>query len=519
MTRKKKFVAKRNPVTTASQTSASKTNTTANVVTSTGGSKGRTSYRCLNMIVKNEEKCILSCLESYRPLIHLVAILDTGSTDRTMDIINGFMKKYKIPGEVYQRPWFQFGRSRTEALRYCENVVCRHLQGKIVPANIPPVEELTRMFEDNILKKRYPESFGYLEELTKCKDRWAAIFSDADDVIKLEPSFDMQAFEEYLRNTDGVHYGYHTKIKLGGNPYDRCWMAVLDIEKSWKYKHPRHECMYERRLPPPKLIEDSEIASSALKPVLRGFGDAEKKDDSHAGVNEKLKGPRWVCNWGVVSGTTIIASTKGARNLDPEKYKHDGEEIEKHIHEKSLKGKFCPRMAFYCAKSYNDAGMMEKAKEWYIKRVEGPSDSIDDLYMSYNWLGDNEEDEAKKIGWWNKAYDLVPFRREAASSLVEYYRKKNMFHIGGVLGLGCLNAVAFREEQFRVMYCYEFKIYDETSVCLANSGRWEEAIPLMKIALKSKLSSKRCRDRIHKNSNYCHEKLEEKREREDRDKK
>lgn len=68
---------------------------------------------CLNMIVKNESRVIRRCLESVRPFIDYWVIVDTGSTDGTQKIIRNYLKD--IPGELYERPWKNFGESRTEA--------------------------------------------------------------------------------------------------------------------------------------------------------------------------------------------------------------------------------------------------------------------------------------------------------------------------------------------------------------------------------------------------------------------
>ena len=69
---------------------------------------------CLNMIVRNERKVILRCLESVKPMIHSWLIIDTGSTDGTQDLICNFMKN--IPGGLYERPWVNFSVNRNEAL-------------------------------------------------------------------------------------------------------------------------------------------------------------------------------------------------------------------------------------------------------------------------------------------------------------------------------------------------------------------------------------------------------------------
>lgn len=69
---------------------------------------------CLNMIVKNEARVIGRCLDSIRPFIQAWAIVDTGSSDGTQDLIRDHLKD--LPGELVERPWKNFGHNRSEAI-------------------------------------------------------------------------------------------------------------------------------------------------------------------------------------------------------------------------------------------------------------------------------------------------------------------------------------------------------------------------------------------------------------------
>ena len=66
---------------------------------------------CLNMIVKNEESVLPRCLNSVKDLIDYWVIVDTGSTDRTKEILEEF--KSVVPGEYYSRPWVDYAHNRT----------------------------------------------------------------------------------------------------------------------------------------------------------------------------------------------------------------------------------------------------------------------------------------------------------------------------------------------------------------------------------------------------------------------
>ena len=68
----------------------------------------------LVMIVRNEAKVIERCLESVRPLLSGWVIVDTGSTDDTIAIIERTLSD--LPGELHRREWIDFGHNRNEAL-------------------------------------------------------------------------------------------------------------------------------------------------------------------------------------------------------------------------------------------------------------------------------------------------------------------------------------------------------------------------------------------------------------------
>ena len=70
----------------------------------------------LVMIVKNEEDIISRNLESTLPLVDTWVIVDTGSSDKTMEIIQSIADKHGKPGHLLQRPWVNFGHNRSELL-------------------------------------------------------------------------------------------------------------------------------------------------------------------------------------------------------------------------------------------------------------------------------------------------------------------------------------------------------------------------------------------------------------------
>ena len=76
------------------------------------------------MIVKDEAHVIERCLKSVKSLIDEVVIVDTGSTDNTIEIINNFLKNNDLPGKVIEDSWKGFAHGRTLALKESRKTNC-----------------------------------------------------------------------------------------------------------------------------------------------------------------------------------------------------------------------------------------------------------------------------------------------------------------------------------------------------------------------------------------------------------
>ena len=72
---------------------------------------------CLTMIVKNESKNMVRCLDSLKSIIDFALIVDTGSTDNTVEIIEKWFVDNNIKGKVEHEPFKNFGYNRTDAVR------------------------------------------------------------------------------------------------------------------------------------------------------------------------------------------------------------------------------------------------------------------------------------------------------------------------------------------------------------------------------------------------------------------
>jgi glycosyltransferase involved in cell wall biosynthesis len=71
---------------------------------------------CLCMIVKNETAVLPRLFRSLKDYVDYYVIVDTGSTDETIALIQREMGGYGVEGEVHERPWVNFGVNRQQAL-------------------------------------------------------------------------------------------------------------------------------------------------------------------------------------------------------------------------------------------------------------------------------------------------------------------------------------------------------------------------------------------------------------------
>jgi glycosyltransferase involved in cell wall biosynthesis len=72
---------------------------------------------CLCMIVRNESKIIIRCLNAAKFAFSHVSICDTGSTDNTPELINTWLKENNFEGKVHNHVWKNFGHNRTESIK------------------------------------------------------------------------------------------------------------------------------------------------------------------------------------------------------------------------------------------------------------------------------------------------------------------------------------------------------------------------------------------------------------------
>lgn len=143
---------------------------------------------CLNMIVKNEEKIITRMLESVVEIIDFFIICDTGSTDKTKEIIQNFFKDYpNIKGCIVDDKFENFEYNRNKALNYCKDLG----------------DYILLMDADHILKiKNFDKNY---------------LIKDAYSIFQEDDNFSYQNVRLIKNNKNFYYYGYTHEVILNKN--------------------------------------------------------------------------------------------------------------------------------------------------------------------------------------------------------------------------------------------------------------------------------------------------------------
>ena len=77
-------------------------------------------------MIKNEEKILKRCLEAVENIVDCFCICDTGSTDKSLEIAEEFLKTHK--GCLTTEPWKNFGHNRTVSFQNAQKYIKKKLK-------------------------------------------------------------------------------------------------------------------------------------------------------------------------------------------------------------------------------------------------------------------------------------------------------------------------------------------------------------------------------------------------------
>jgi glycosyltransferase involved in cell wall biosynthesis len=201
----------------------------------------------LTQIVKNESHVIEKMLNSIKPIVDGICIIDTGSTDNTIEVINNWGKSNNVETYVFERAFDNFENSRNESFKKAREIFLTKNDGHT----------------------------------------YYNFWLDADETIVIDEKFNKQKIDKDL-------YMFNTYI--GSMKYTRNELCRLD--KAFRFYGPVHEFI---------VCDDKNITSGLMEGItvkveMTGGswkGNIPAKYLSHAHVLEKYindsrQDPRWI---------------------------------------------------------------------------------------------------------------------------------------------------------------------------------------------------------------------------------
>jgi glycosyltransferase involved in cell wall biosynthesis len=199
----------------------------------------------LTQIMKDEAHVITRMLNSIKPIVDIVCLIDTGSTDNTIEVVKKWGQQNNIETYVFERPFDNFENSRNYSIQMAREVT----------------------------KDRGNDYWGF----------WL----DADETIEILPTFNKNGINKDL-------YMFNTYINAMKYTRNECFK----LDKPFRFYGPVHEFI---------VCDDKNITSGLMEGInvrvqMDGGswrGDIPEKYKSHAITLERYidsnrQDPRWI---------------------------------------------------------------------------------------------------------------------------------------------------------------------------------------------------------------------------------
>jgi CDP-glycerol glycerophosphotransferase (TagB/SpsB family)/glycosyltransferase involved in cell wall biosynthesis len=195
----------------------------------------------ISMMVKNESKYLRKCLESLKPIRDAIEseliIVDTGSTDNTVEIAKEFTDK------VYFHEWnSDFSEMRNITIKYCTGEWCLVIDGDEVISN---PEGILQFFSSDEFKKHNTASFSIKNFTSNDSEANFAVFT-APRIFKKDKEFRFEGAVHnqviwkkpmIVLNSEISHYGYINNDK---ELMAKKFLRTTEILKSELKKNPEN---------------------------------------------------------------------------------------------------------------------------------------------------------------------------------------------------------------------------------------------------------------------------------------
>lgn len=320
----------------------------------------------LVMMIKNEEKRIEVSFDSVRSCCGTFVILDTGSTDRTIEIVKSYCKRHNIVLHLKEIPFVNFEKSRNDLLDFADDVLTHH----------------------------------HFMLLLDCNDE----LRNHDELMRFSESYKGEATGFYLRQQWWT-----------GHSLDNYFNARMVLSHfGWRYRGVVHEVIM--RDPTGQMNRDSDIYK--LENVIL-FQDRTKDDDKTAKRfkrDKELLYNEYLANPTDARTLFYLAQTCACLQQNQESYEYYLLRLKavgfwEEIYQSYFRlGNACKTLGH----------PWEEALNWYLKayshskRVE-PLVAIAEYYKDNNYNGERKSD-------WHLAYMFI---KEACS--LTYPHDQNLF--------------------------------------------------------------------------------------------
>lgn len=219
----------------------------------------------LCMIVKNEEKNLARCLNSVAKLVDEIIIVDTGSTDRTVEIASGYTSN------LYSHPWTDdFSEARNASFSRASMDYCmwmdaddvleqkEHKKFLELKQSLPPETDIVMMKYHTAFDEAETPSFSYFRE------RW----------IRNSPEYRWAgAVHEVIPPRGKVVYSdlAISHKKTGTGDPDRNLNIYRKLLAGGKVLEPRQQYYYGRELYYHKQYEEAALVLERFLLLLDGW--------------------------------------------------------------------------------------------------------------------------------------------------------------------------------------------------------------------------------------------------------
>lgn len=421
----------------------------------------------LNMIVKDEAHTapeettpiIQRCLDNVGHLIDAIAIVDTGSTDETVTLIEKWAEEHKVPCQVIPDPW-------TDCFDYHRNKALDH--GADVVAKIKRKE-----------LKYSPEQPG---------DLWYYLFMDADNMAFAN---DGKSPIQINKNKLGADK-YIIPMHSVNNIYDYFWILRIDPVKKWKWYQPRHEYIC-----PEKNITGESTWQPKIVKLDSGYihsrREGSRSQDPLKYLRDAIIFERYLLQHPMDDRALyyLAQSYRDAAKQFTEqaivaKQKAETQDI-------AEKEKWAVT-AEYQQLTQKATNTWKRAEKAYLFRASAPPfNNWNDEYTYCAWVqaglirnGRKGRYDLTSMEYFANAHQKRPHRLEAAFYILNYYLQKRAYRVGWEFAKDLVKTpYPTNEKIFVDDEIHRYNFIFEASLCAYYSDAKEDFITLSKLVLRN----------------------------------